>query len=171
MVIGTSVDLVIAIIFIEDQPGIDVGDVARDVDFLGEDENLREVVHGIVGFLGDIDIAIDGEGAIHEHSESIHEFLASGITSSDEIAITIELIEIGGTIYGAETGIPLVIELGEAEIIFRRGFVGSEAIDSVTRISGDSVAEAGLQASEDSGTDAGDVRFARFIIIWDSEWT
>ena len=165
MVIGTSVDLVIAIIFIEDQPGIDVGDVARDVDFLGEDENLREVVHGIVGFLGDIDIAIDGEGAVHEHSESVHKLFTSGVAPRDEVAAAIELIEIGGTIHGAETGIPLVIELREAEIIFRSGFVGSEAIDSVTRISGDGIAEAGLQASEDSGTDAGDVRFARFIII------
>ena len=147
MIIGTSVDLVVAIIFIEDQPGIDVGDVAGDVDFLSEDEDLWEVIYSIVGFLGDINIAINREGAIYEHSESIHEFLASGITSSDEIAITIELIEIGGTIYGAETGIPLVIELGEAEIIFRRGFVGSEAIDSVTRISGYSVAEASFEAS------------------------
>ena len=147
VVIGTGVDLVVAIIFIEDQPGIDVGDVAGDVDFLSEDEDLWEVIYSIVGFLGDINIAINREGTIYEHSESIHEFLASGITSSDEIAITIELIEIGGTIHGAETGIPLMIELGEAEIILGRSFVGSEAIDSVTRISGDSVAEAGLQAS------------------------
>ena len=165
MVIGTSVDLVISIIFIENQPGIDVGDITGDVNFLGEDENLRKIVYGIVGFLGDIDIAIDREGAIYEHSESIHEFLASGITSSDEIAITIELIEIGGTIHGAETGIPLVIELGEAEIILGRGFVGSKAIDSVTRVSSDSVAEAGLEAGEDGRADTGDVRFARFIII------
>ena len=123
MVIGTSVDLVIAIIFIEDQPGIDVGDVARDVDFLGEDENLREVVHGIVGFLGDIDIAIDGEGAVHEHSESVHKLFTSGVAPRDEITTTIELIEIGGAIHGAKTGVSLVIELGEAEIVFRGGLV------------------------------------------------
>ena len=123
MIIGTGVDLVVAIIFIEDQPGIDVGDVAGDIDFLSKDENLRKIVHSIVGFLGDIDIAIDGESAIHEHSEGVHEFLASGITSSDEIAITIELIEIGGAIHGAKTGVSLVIELGEAEIVFRGGLV------------------------------------------------
>ena len=147
MVIGTGIDLVVAIIFIEDQPGIDISDVTGDINFLSKDENLRKIVHSIVGFLGDSNIAIDGESAIHEHSEGVHEFLASGITSSDEIAITIELIEIGGTIHGAETGVSLVVELREAEIILGRGFVGSKAIDSVARVSSDSVAEAGFQAS------------------------
>ena len=147
MIIGTGIDLVVAIIFIEDQPGIDVGDVAGDINFLSKDENLREIVHSIVGFLGDIDIAINRESAVHEHSESVHELLTSGVASCDEVATVIELIEIGGTIHGAETGIPLVIELREAEIILGRGFVGSKAIDSVARVSSDSVAEAGLQAS------------------------
>ena len=165
MVIGTSVDLVIAIIFIEDQPGIDVGDVTSDVDFLSEDEDLWEVIYSIVGFLGDINIAINREGTIYEHSESIHKFFASSVASCNEITSMIELIEIGGTIHGAETGIPLVIELGEAEIILGRGFVGSEAIDSVTRISGDGIAEAGLETGENGRTDTGDVRFARFIVI------
>ena len=165
MVIGTGIDLVIAIIFIEDYPGIDVGDVAGDIDFLGKDENLRKIIHGIVGFVGDIDVAINREGAVHVHSEGIHELLTSGVASCDEVATMIELIEIGGTIHDAETGVSLVVELREAEIILGRGFVGSEAIDSVTRISGDSVAEAGLQASEDGRTDTGDVGFARFIVI------
>ena len=147
MVIGTSVDLVVAIIFIEDQPGIDVGDVAGDVDFLSEDEDLWEVIYSIVGFLGDINITINREGAIDEHSESIHEFLASGVASCDEVATAIELIKIGGAVHGAETGVPLVVELGETEIILGRGFVGSKAIDSIARVSSDSVAEAGLQAS------------------------
>ena len=147
MVIGTSVDLVVAIIFIEDQPGIDVGDVTSDVNFLSKDENLRKIIHGIVSFLGDINIAIDGEGAVHEHSEGIHELLTSGVASCDEVATAIELIEIGGTIHDAETGVSLVVELREAEIILGRGFVGSKAIDSVARVSSDSVAEAGLQAS------------------------
>ena len=123
MVIGTSVDLVIAIIFIEDQPGIDVSDVARDVDFLGEDEDLWKIVYGIVGFVGDIDVAVYRESTIDEHGESIHKFFASSVASCNEVATVIELIEIGGTIHGAETGIPLVIELGEAEIILGRGFV------------------------------------------------
>ena len=147
MIVGTGIDLVIAIIFIENQPGIDVGDVAGDVDFLSEDEDLWEVIYSIVGFLGDINIAIDGEGAVHEHSEGVHKFFTSGVAPRDEVATMIELVEIGGTIHGAEAGVSLMIELGEAEIIFRRGFVGSEAIDSIARVSSDSVAEAGLQAS------------------------
>ena len=147
MVIGTSVDLVIPSIFIEDQPGIDVGDVTSDVNFLSKDENLRKIIHGIVSFLGDINIAIDGEGAVHEHSEGIHELLTRSVASCDEVATAIELIEIGGTIHDAETGVSLVVELREAEIILGRGFVGSKAIDSVARVSSDSVAEAGLQAS------------------------
>ena len=165
MVIGTSVDLVIAIIFIEDQPGIDVGDIAGDVDFLSEDEDLREVIYSIVGFLGDINIAINREGAVHEHGESIHKLLTSGIASCDEVTAAIELVEISGTIHGAETGVSLVVELREAEVILGGSFVGSEAIDSVTRISGDSIAEAGLEASEHGRADTGDVRFARFIVI------
>ena len=165
MVIGTSVDLVIAIIFIEDQPGIDVGDVTSDVNFLSEDEDLWEVIYSIVGFLGDINIAINREGTIYEHGESVHELFTVSVASRDEVAAMIELIEIGGTIHGAEADVPLVIELGEAEVVLGRSFVGSKAIDSVTRVSSDSIAEAGFQASEDGRADTGDVRFARFIVI------
>ena len=123
MVIGTSVDLVIAIIFIEDQPGIDVGDVTSDVNFLSKDENLRKIVHSIVGFLGDIDIAIDSESAVHEHSESVHELFASSVAPRDEVATAIELVEISSAIHGAEASVSLVIELREAELILGRGFV------------------------------------------------
>ena len=165
MIVGTGIDLVIAIIFIENQPGIDVGDVAGDIDFLGKDEDLWEIIHGIVGLMGDIDVAIDGESTVDEHSEGVHELLTGGVASRDEVAAAIELIEIGGTIHGAEAGVSLVIELGEAEIILGSGFVGSEAIDSITRISGDSVAEAGLETGEDGRTDTGNAGFARFIIV------
>ena len=147
MVIGASVDLVVAVIFIENQPGIDVGDVAGDVNFLSKDEDLREIIHGIVSFLGDINIVINGDGTIYEHSEGVHELLTGGIAPRDKVATVIKLIEIGGAIHGAETGVSLVVELREAEVILGRGFVGSKAIDSVTRVSSDSVAEAGLQAS------------------------
>ena len=147
VVIGTGVDLVISIIFIEDQPGIDVSDIAGDIDFLGEDEDLREVIYSIVGFLGDIDIAINRESAIHEHSEGVHKFFTGGVAPCDEVATAIELVEISSAIHGAEADVPLVIELGEAEIILGRGFIGSKAIDSVTRVSSDSITEAGLQAS------------------------
>ena len=147
VIIGTGVNLIIAIIFIEDQPGIDVSDIAGDIDFLGEDEDLREVIYSIVGFLGDIDIAINRESAIHEHSEGVHKFFTGGVAPCDEVATAIELVEISSAIHGAEASVSLVIELREAEIILGRGFVGSEAINSVTRISSDSVAEAGLQAS------------------------
>ena len=109
VVIGTGVDLVITIVFIENEPGIDVGDVAGDIDFLGKDENLREVVYGIVGLVSDINVAIDCEGAIDKHGESVHELLTGGITSCDKVTTAIELIEIGSAIHGAETGIPLVI--------------------------------------------------------------
>ena len=165
MVIGTSIDLVVASVFIKNQPGIDVGDVASDVDFLSKDEDLWEVVHGIVGFVGDIDVAINREGAIHKHSKGVHKFLASGIASRDEVAATIELIEIGGTIHSAEAGVSLVVELGEAEIILRGGLIGSETGDSIARISDDSVAEAGLETSENGGTDAGDTGIARSVFI------
>ena len=111
MIIRTSVDLVIAIIFIEDQPGIDISNVTGDIDFLGEDEDLWKIVYGVVSFVGDIDIAIDSESAVHKHGEGVHELLTSGVASCDEVATMIELIEIGGTIHGAETGVPLVIEL------------------------------------------------------------
>ena len=97
VIIGTGIDLVVAIIFVEDQPGIDVSDVAGDVNFLGEDEDLRKIVHGIVGFVSNIDVAINGEGAIDEHGESIHELLAGGVASGNKIAAMIELIEIGST--------------------------------------------------------------------------
>ncbi len=109
MVIGTGIDLIIAIVFIENQPGIDVGDVTGDIDFFGEDENLWEIVYGVVGFVGDIDIAIDGEGTVDEHGEGVHEFLAGGIASRDEVAAAIELIEIGGAIHGAEADVSLVV--------------------------------------------------------------
>ena len=123
VVIGTGVDLVITVIFVENQPGIDISDVTGDVDFLGKDKDLREVIYGIVGFVGNIDVAINGKGAVHEHSESVHKLFTSGVAPRDEVAAAIELIEIGGTIHGAETGVSLVIELGEAEIILGRGFV------------------------------------------------
>ena len=165
MVIGTSVDLVVAIIFIENQPGIDISDITGDVDFLGEDEDLREVIHGIVDFLGDSNIAINGKSAVHEHGESIHKFFTRSVASRDEITSMIELIEISGAIHGAEAGVPLVVELGEAEVVLGRSLIGSEAVDSVTRVSSDSVTEAGLEAGEDGRADAGDVRFARFIVI------
>jgi hypothetical protein len=109
VVIGTSVDLVVTIIFIENQPGVDIGDAAGDIDFLGEDEDLRKVVHGVVGFVGDIDIAVYREGTIDEHGEGVHEFLAGGIASRDEVAAAIELIEIGGAIHGAEADVSLVV--------------------------------------------------------------
>ena len=115
--------------------------------------------------MGDINIAIDGESAIHIHDQSIHEFLASSVASRDEVTAIIELVEIRGAIYSTKAGVSLVIELGEAEIILGRGFVGSEAIDSVTRISGDSVAEAGLETGEDGRTDTGNAGFARFIVV------
>lgn len=109
VVIGTGVDLVIAGIFIENQPGIDIGDVASNIDFLGEDENLWKIIHGIVGLMGDIDVAIDGEGTVDEHSEGVHELLTGGVASRDEVAAAIELIEIGGAIHGAEADVSLVV--------------------------------------------------------------
>ena len=123
MIIGTSVDLVVAIIFIEDQPGIDVSDIAGDIDFLSEDEDLWEVIYSIVGFLGDIDIAINRESAVHEHGESIHKFFTRSVASRDEITSMIELVEVGGAIHGAEAGVSLMIELGEAEVVLGRSFV------------------------------------------------
>ena len=165
VIVGTGIDLVIAIIFIENQPGIDVGDVAGDVNFLGEDEDLWEVVHSVVGFVGDIDIAIDGEGTIDEHSESVHKLLTGGVASCDEVAAAIELIEIGGTVHGTKASIPLVIELGKAEIILRRGFIRGEAGDGIARISDDGVAEAGFETGEDGGTNARDTGIAWPIFI------
>ena len=163
MIIGTGIDLVVAIIFVENQPGIDVSDVASDVDFLGEDEDLREIVHGVVGFVSNIDVAINGEGAIDEHGESIHELLTGGVASCDEVTTAIELIEIGSTVHGAETGVSLVIELGETEIILRGGFIRGEAGDSIRRISDNGVAEASLETGEDGGADAGDAGFSRCV--------
>ena len=163
MIIGTGIDLVVAIIFVENQPGIDVSDVASDVDFLGEDEDLREVVHGVVGFVSNIDVAINGEGAIDEHGESIHELLTSGIASRDEVAAAIELVEIGGAIHGTETGVSLVVELREAEIVLRGSFIRGEAGDGIARISDDGIAEAGLETGENGGTDAGDAGFSRCV--------
>ena len=131
VIIGAGVDLVVPIIFIENQPGIDVSDVAGDIDFLGKDENLWEIIHGVVGFVGDIDIAVYREGTVDEHGEGVHEFLAGGIASRDEVAAAIELIKIGSAIHGAEAGVSLVVELGEAKIILRGGFIRGETGDSV----------------------------------------
>ena len=165
VIIGAGVDLVVAIIFIKNQPSIDVGDVAGDIDFLGKDEDLWEIIHGIVGLMGDIDVAIDGEGTVDEHSEGVHELLTGGVASRDEVAAAIELIEIGGTIHGAEAGVSLVIELREAEIVLRRGFIRGETGDGIARISDNSIAEAGLETGEDGGTDAGDAGIAWTILI------
>ena len=120
--------------------------------------------------MSDIDIAIDGEGAIDEHGEGVHEFLAGGIASRDEVAAAIELIEIGGAIHGAEADVSLVIELGEAEIILRGGLIRSEAGDGIARISDDGVAEASFETGEDGGADAGDTGITRFIIVRNREW-
>ena len=157
--------MIIAVIFVEDQPGIDISDVAGDVDFLGKDEDLREIVHGVVGFVSDINIAIDGESAVHEHSKGVHKFLASGIASRDEVAAAIELVEIGGAVHGAEAGVPLVVELGEAEIILGGSFIRGETGDGIGRIPDDSIAEAGLETGENSGADAGDIRITRSVFI------
>ena len=157
--------MVIAGIFIEDQPGIDIGDVARDVDFLSKDENLRKIIYGVVGFVSDIDIAIYREGAIDKHGKSVHELLTGGVTSGDEVATTIELIKIGGAIHGTEASISLVIELGKAEIILRGGFIRGEAGDSIRRISDNGVAEASLETGEDGGADAGDAGITWPIFI------
>ena len=170
MVIGTGIDLVIAIIFIENQPGIDISDIAGDINFLGEDEDLREVIHGVVSFMGDIDIAINGKGAVYIHSQGVHEFLAGSVASRDEVAATIELIEISGTIHGAETGVSLVVELGETEIVLCGSFIRGEAGDGIRRISDDGIAEAGLETGENGGADAGDAGIARFIIVRNREW-
>ena len=171
VIIGTCVNLVVAIVFIENQPGIDIGDVAGDVDFLGKDEDLREIIHGVVGFVSDINVAIDCEGAIDKHGESVHEFLAGGIASRDEVAAAIELIKIGGAIHGAEAGVSLVIELGKAEIVLRGSFIRGETGDGIARISDNGVAETGLETGEDGGADTRDAGFARFIIVRNREWT
>ena len=160
VVIGTCVDLVVSVIFVENQPGIDVGDVAGDINFLGEDENLWKIIYSVVGFVSDIDITIDSESAVHEHGEGVHEFFTGGVASRDEVATTIELIEISSTVHSAETGVSLVVELGEAEIVLRRGFIRGETGDSVGRIPDDSIAEAGLETGENSGADAGDAGIA-----------
>ena len=170
VIIGTGVNLVVAIIFIENQPGIDIGDVAGDINFLGEDKDLREIIHGVVGFVSDINVAIDCEGAIDVHGEGIHELLTGGIASGNKIAAAIELIEIGGTVHSAETGISLMIELGEAEIILRGGLIRSETSDGIRGISNDGIAEAGLETGENGGADAGDAGIARFIIVRNREW-
>ena len=165
MVIGTGVDLVVAVIFVENQPGIDVGNVAGDVDFLGEDEDLRKIVHGIVGFVSDINIAIDSESTVHVHGEGIHKLFTSGITSCDEVAAAIELIKIGGAIHGAEASVSLVIELGEAEIVLCGSFIRGEAGDSIRGISDDGIAEAGFETGQNGGTDARDAGITRPILI------
>ena len=170
MIIGTGIDLVIAIIFIEDYPGIDVGDVAGDIDFLGKDENLRKIIHGIVGFVGDIDVAINREGTVHEHGKGVHELLAGGITSCDEVTTAIELIEIGSAVHSTKAGVSLMVELREAEIILRGSFIRGETGDGIRRISNNGITEAGLETGENGGTDAGDTGIARFIIVRNREW-
>ena len=165
VIIGTGVNLVVAIIFIENQPGIDISDIAGDIDFLGKDEDLWEIIHGIVGLMGDIDVAIDGERTVHIHSESVHEFFTSGVASRDEVAAAIELIKIGSAIHSAETGVSLVIELGEAEIVLGGSFIRGEASDGIARISDDGVAEAGFETGENGGTDARDTGIAWTILI------
>ena len=157
--------MIVTIIFVENQPGIDISDIAGDIDFLGKDENLREVVHGVVGFVGDINIAINREGAVYEHSESIHEFLTGGVAPRDEVAATIELIEIGSAIHGAETDVSLVIKLGEAEIILRGSFIRGETGDGIRRISNNGITEAGLETSQDGRADTGDTGIAWPIFI------
>ena len=172
MIIGAGVDLVIAIIFIENQPGIDISDVASDIDFLGEDEDLWKIIYSIVGFVGDINIAIDSESTVHVHGEGIHKLFTSVITSCDKVAATIELIEISGTIHGTEAGVSLVIELREAEIVLRRGFIRGETGDGIARISDNSIAEASFETGEDGGTDAGDAGIAwPVFIVGDSHVT
>ena len=165
VIIGTSVDLVVSVIFVENQPSIDVGDVTGDIDFLSEDEDLWKVIHGVVGFVSDVDIAINSESAVDEHGEGIHELFTGGIASRDEVATAIELIKIGGAIHGAEAGVSLVIELGEAEIILRGGLIRSETSDGIARISNDGVAKASFEAGEDGGADAGDAGIAWTILI------
>ena len=165
VIIGAGVDLVIAIIFIENQPSIDIGDVAGNVDFLGKDENLWKIVYGIVSFVGDIDITIDGEGAVHIHGEGIHKLFAGGVASGNKIAAAIELIEIGSAIHSTEASVSLVIELGEAEIVLRRSLIRGEAGDGIARISNNGIAEASFETSEDGGTYAGDARIARSVFI------
>ena len=163
MIIGTGVDLVITIILIEDQPGIDISDIAGDIDFLGKDENLWKIIYSVVGFVGDIDIAVYREGAVYEHGEGVHELLTGGIASRDEVAAAIELVEVGGAIHGAEAGVSMVIELREAEIVLRRGFIRGETGDGIRRISNNGITEAGLETGENGGTDAGDTGFSRCV--------
>ena len=165
MIIGTGVDLIIAIIFVENQPGIDVSDVASDVDFLGEDEDLREVVHGVVGFVSNIDVAINGEGTVHEHGKGVHELLAGGIASCDKVTTAIELIEIGGAVHSTKAGVSLMVELREAEIILRGSFIRGETGDGIRRISNNGITEAGLETGENGGTDAGDAGITWPIFI------
>ena len=165
VIIGTSVDLVVSVIFVENQPSIDVGDVTGDIDFLSEDKDLWEVIHGVVGFVSDVDIAINSESAVDEHGEGIHELFTGGIASRDEVAAAIELIEISGAIHGAETGVPLVIELRKAEIVLRRGLIRGETGDGIRRISDNGIAEAGFETGQNSGTDARDTGIAWPIFI------
>ena len=120
--------------------------------------------------MSDIDIAVYREGAIDKYGESIHEFFAGGIAPCDEVAATIELIEISGTIHGAETGVSLVVELGETEIVLCGSFIRSETSDGIRGISNDGIAEAGLETGENGGADAGDAGIARFIIVRNREW-
>ena len=165
MVIGTGIDLIIAIIFVENQPGIDVGDVAGDIDFLSEDEDLWEIIHGIVGLMGDIDVAINREGTVHEHGKGVHELLAGGITSCDKVTTAIELIEIGGAVHSTKAGVSLMVKLGEAEIILRGSFIRGETGDGIRRISNNGITEAGLETGENGGTDARDTGIAWTILI------
>ena len=58
-----------------------------------------------------------------------------------------------------------MIELREAEIVLRRGFIRGETGDGIARISDNSIAEAGLETGQNSGTDAGDTGIAWPILI------
>ena len=155
--------MVVTIIFVENQPGVDIGNVTGDIDFLSEDEDLWEIIHGIVGLMGDIDVAINREGTVHEHGKGVHELLAGGITSCDKVTTAIELIEIGGAVHSTKAGVSLMVELREAEIILRGSFIRGETGDGIRRISNNGITEAGLETGENGGTDAGDAGFSRCV--------
>ena len=96
----------------------------------------------------------------------------SPVASRDEVAAAIELIEIGGAIHGAETGVSLVIELRETEIVLGGSLIRGEAGDGIRRIPDNGIAEAGLETGEDGGTNAGDTGIAwPILIVSDSHMT
>ena len=115
--------------------------------------------------MGDIDVAIDGEGTVHEHGKGVHELLTGGVASRDEVAAAIELIEIGGAVHSTKAGVSLMVELREAEIILRGSFIRGETGDGIRRISNNGITEAGLETGENGGTDAGDAGITWPILI------